>query len=216
MVELEFEVEGVEVEKYSASPMLRFVLRVANKTPTLIVKNILLGCQIRIEPARRGYNTNERERLVELFGASQQWGEALRGLLWTHANVAVPAFENETRVHLPAPCTRDFNIASAKYFNGLLDGEAPLTFLFSGSVFYSEVDGPLQIQQISWSKEEVYRLPVSVWQSLMDLHYPDSDWLRLDRDTFERLYQFKRRWGHLTFDAALNDLLEVREKEIAS
>ena len=55
-----------------------------------------------------------------------------------------------------------------------------------------------------------------MWQSLMDLHYPNSDWLRLDRETFDRLYQFKRRNGYLTFDAALNDLLQLTEKDIAS
>lgn len=47
----------------------------------------------------------------------------------------------------------------------------------------------------------------------MNLHYPDSDWLQLDRDTFNRLYQFKRRGAYLTFDAALNQLLEMVPKE---
>ena len=157
MVDLEFEIEKVEVEKYSASPMLRFVLRVANRSAAVAVKNIVLACQIRIEPARRSYNLSERERLVELFGSRQQWSGTLQSLLWTHANVTIPGFDQETHVHLPAPCTRDFNVASAKYFNGLTEGEAPLIFLFSGSVFYCEDDGPLQVEQISWTKETTFR-----------------------------------------------------------
>ncbi len=213
MVDLEFKVESVEVEKYSATPLLRFALHVVNNSAAVSIKNILLSCQIRIEPARRGYDADERERLVELFGASEHWGGALRSLLWTHANVAIPGFDHESRVQLPAPCTHDFNVASAKYFNGLIDGEAPLTFLFSGSVFYCEDDGSLQIEQISWTKETTFQLPVSVWRSLMDQHYPDCDWLRLERDTFDRLYAYKRRGGHLTFDAALIDLLDMQAKE---
>ena len=144
----------------------------------------------------------------------EHWGGALRSLLWTHANVAIPGFDHESRVQLPAPCTHDFNVASAKYFNGLIDGEAPLTFLFSGSVFYCEDDGSLQIEQIPWTKETTFQLPASVWRSLMDQHYPDSDWLRLERDTFDRLYAYKRRGGHLTFDAALIDLLDMQAKEV--
>lgn len=112
MVDLEFEIEQVEVENFSTCPMLRFILRVRNNNASIRVKNILLSCQIRIDSTRRSYNPSERERLVELFGSPQRWGETLRSLLWTHANVAIPEFDHETRAYLPAPCTRDFNIAS--------------------------------------------------------------------------------------------------------
>ena len=47
----------------------------------------------------------------------------------------------------------------------------------------------------------------------MDQHYPDSNWLRPERDTFDRLYAYKRRAGRLTFDAALIDLLDMHAKE---
>ena len=147
---------------------------------------------------------------------AEHWGGALRSLLWTHANVAIPGFDHESRIQLPAPCTHDFNVASAKYFNGLIDGEAPLTFLFSGSVFYCEDDGSLQIEQIPWTKETTFQLPASIWRSLMDQHYPDSDWLQLERHTFDRLYAYKRRGGHLTFDAALIDLLDMQAKEVVT
>ena len=71
MVDLEFKIESVEVEKYSAAPLLQFALHVVNKSAAVSIKNILLSCQIRIEPARRGYGADERERLVELFGAGE-------------------------------------------------------------------------------------------------------------------------------------------------
>ncbi len=213
MVDLLFEVESVEAERFSASPLLLFSVRIMNAAPELRVQNIMLTCQIRIEPTHRSYSGDERERLVELFGEPERWGQTLHSFLWTHSSVAVPGFDRQTRIRLPAPCTHDFDIASAKYFYGLVDGEAPLNFLFSGSIFYQDAAGALQIQQIPWSKEAAFRMPVAVWRTLMDIHYPDSDWLRLSRETFERLYRYKRRRGLLTWEDTLNDLLESTAKD---
>jgi hypothetical protein len=211
MVDLLFNLMSVEAEKFSATPLLLFSLGIANAEPQLRIENILLNCQIRIEPAQRSYSPRERERLSELFGAPERWGEALHSLLWTHANVAVPRFEKETLVRLPAFCTHDFSVASAKYFYGLVDGEIPLSFLFSGSLFYKGASGALQIAQIPWSKEARFRLPVTIWRDLMDIYYPNCDLLRVRSDTFERLYRFKRRRGLLTFDEALDVLLQTME-----
>jgi hypothetical protein len=216
MVDLDFQVENVEIEVYSAAPLLLFCLRVTNCAPTVAVQNVLLNCQIRIEPVRRQYSDSEQERLSELFGESSRWAQTLRGLLWTNANVAIPAFDREAHIRLPVHCTHDLNIASAKYFNGLLDGEAPLTLLFSGSVFYRENEGQLQVAQIPWSKEIAYRLPLSIWRTLMETHYVDQNWLMLGRETFDRLHRFKRELRHLTFDDTLKYLLDIRAKDIAS
>ena len=51
----------------------------------------------------------------------------------------------------------------------------------------------LQVQQIPWDKECTYRMPVQVWQALMDHHYPGTAWLSLDRELFDRLYTYKRQ-----------------------
>lgn len=210
MVDLDFAVETALVEAYSAAPLLVFRLRVTNRTPALKVQNVMLNCQIRMEPTRRAYDGDEKERLVELFGEPERWGQTLRSFLWTHASVSVPRFDQECRADLPAPCSFDFNIAATKYFHGLTNDEAPLSFLFSGSVFYRDADGELQIDQISWTKEASYRLPVSLWQSMMDQYYPQSAWLRLNRDMFEQLYRYKRQKGLATFEHALQDLLDAK------
>ena len=39
--------------------------------------------------------------------------------------------------------------------------------------------------------EARYRLPVAVWRELMDRYFPNSGWLRLDRDTLDALQRFK-------------------------
>jgi hypothetical protein len=66
-------------------------------------------------------------------------------LLWTHASVVAPQFTGSSIVSLQVPCTFDFNVAATKYFYALEDGEIPLDFLFSGSVFYQEPLGALPV-----------------------------------------------------------------------
>jgi hypothetical protein len=42
----------------------------------------------------------------------------------------------------------------------------------------------------------------------MDAHFPNSAWLRVDRDTFEELQRFKRAGGFRTWESALARLCE--------
>ncbi len=208
MVDLDFTIQGVRVERHAAAPTLLFGLGVTNKTLDLQVLNVMLNCQIRIEPSRRAYSAAENDGLSDLFGEPERWGKTLNSFLWTHASLTVPAFDDKCAVDLPVPCSYDFNIAATKYFHGLEDGEVPLNFLFSGSVFYRDSDGQLQIGQISWTKESVYRLPVKVWRAMMEHYYPQTNWLCLRSDTFDKLYRYKRQHGFTSFEHALNHLLE--------
>ena len=213
MVDLNFAVEGAQVERYAVSPLLLLTLRVSNNTPAMPVQNVSLNCQVRIEPTRRRYGTGDQERLVELFGEPERWGQTLRSFLWTHVSVSIPPFETECEVVLPVPCSYDFNVAATKYFHGLEDGDVPLLLLFSGTVFYHDADDQLQIEQIAWSKEAAYRLPVQTWRSMMDQYYPHSAWLCLNRDVFERLHRYKRERGLPSWEQALEELLDHSRAE---
>nr|MBA3694692.1 hypothetical protein [Acidobacteriota bacterium] len=93
-------------------------------------------------------------------------------------------------------------------------GEVPLLLLFSGTIFYETEDGAIQIAQISWSKETKFSLPVRVWQEMMEHYYPNSAWLILQRDAFERLQKYKMQRGIPTFEQALEKLLLAEEEEI--
>ncbi len=42
--------------------------------------------------------------------------------------------------------------------------------------------GMLQLGQIPWSKEAQFRLPVCVWQAMMQHYYLDGAWLLVDRE----------------------------------
>ncbi len=212
MPDLNFQVEGVEAVAHAAAPLLSFKLRVTNAEPDEPIHTVALRCQIQIEAARRRYNEREQERLLDLFGEPERWGQTLRTTLWTHASMVVTPFQGSTLVELPVPCTFDFNVAATKYFAGLEEGEVPLLMLFSGTVFYEATDGALQVSQISWEKEAKYRLPVRVWQEMMDFYYPNSAWLSLRRDVFDRLAQYKMRRGIPTWEQALESMLAAAEE----
>jgi hypothetical protein len=119
----------------------------------------------------------------------------------------VPPFTGSTQVELPVPCTYDFNLAATKYFYALEQGEIPLLFLFSGTIFYAAEDGALQVAQIPWSKEAPFRLPAQVWKEMMQLYYPNNAWLSVRKDVFDRLYRYKVRRGLPTWEQVLESLL---------
>lgn len=211
MPEIDFEVTGAEAVPYAAAPLLNLKLRLTNKDADEQIQNVMLRCQINLEVTRRQYNEQEKARMFDLFGEPERWGQTLKTMLWTHANVVVQPFAETITIDLPVPCTFDFNVAATKFFGGLESGEVPLLLLFSGTMFYRDEFGDLQVGQISWDKEAQFRLPVKVWQEMMEHYYPNSAWLNLRRDTFERLKNYKSRSGMPTFEQALESLLPVDE-----
>jgi hypothetical protein len=216
MPDLRLSIESVEAAKYAAAPLLVFKVRIANEPAEEIVHTVVLRAQIQIEATRRKYDANEQARLLDLFGEPDRWGQTLRSMLWTHASVVVPRFNGTVLADIPVPCTFDFNVAATKYFHGVTSGDLPLCFQFSGTVFYQSEDGPLLVAPISWDKEAKYRLPVKVWKDLMDLYYPNSAWLALQRDTFEKLYQCKVREGIPTWEEALERALSALPETVRS
>ena len=218
MPEIDFAVEGAEAVPFAAAPLLNLKLRLTNKDVDEQIQNVMLRCQINLEVTRRQYNDREKARMFDLFGEPERWGQTLKTMLWTHASVVVPPFSETTLIDLPVPCTFDFNVAATKFFSGLEGGEVPLLLLFSGTMFYRDEFGDLQVGQISWDKEANFRLPVKVWQEMMEHYYPNSAWLNLRRDVFEKLQNYKMRGGLPTFEQALENLLpddEIKPEESA-
>ena len=209
MPDLNFQITGVEAVENGLTPLFLFKLQISNARANENIGGVVLNAQIQIQPAQRSYDSAEKEKLVELFGAPKRWGETLRNRLWAHANTAVGPFKGRTEVNLPVPCTFDMNVASAKYFYALQEGEVSLLFLFSGSIFYTAPDGRLQIERISWNKECVFRMPIQMWRELMERHYPNSAWVGLHRDVFDQLYRYKRENGLATWEQVVENLLRV-------
>jgi hypothetical protein len=207
MPDLSITVASVEVVPYAASPALTFKLRVVNKDTAEKIHTVVLRAQIQIEVARRKYTAEEQERLRDLFGTPDRWGQTLKNLLWTNASVVVPQFTGDTAVDLQVPCTFDFSVATTKYFNGLEGGEIPVVLMFSGTVFYADEDGALRVAPISWEKETTFRVPLKVWKDMMDTYYPNIAWLCLRRDIFEDLDRYKRENGIPSWEQVFETLL---------
>jgi hypothetical protein len=211
--DLEFKLEGVEVADFAAIPSLVFKLRIENLEDEP-VRSVALNTQIRIAATGRHYEAAEQERLLELFGEPSRWKDTLRSLLWTHTVLQVPRFSGSTVVDMPVACTYDLEVVAAKYFYALQDGEVPLEFLFSGTIFYAGEDGRLQTTRISWEKEAEFRLPVRLWKEMMDQYFPNSAWVRLRKDVFDQLYDYKVRKGLPTWEATVEALLRASEQGV--
>lgn len=201
MTDLAFAVVGARPEPYAANPQLALRVRVAEANGADVYA-IALRAQVRIEPQARRYDGPEPERLVELFGGPERYGDTLRPLLWTHVAQTVQAFRGETEFDLPIPCSYDFEVAANKYLSALAEGEIPLDLLFSGTLFVRGASG-VEAQLVPWHCEARYRLPVAVYRATMDAHFPDSAWIRLDRATFDELYRFKSAGGFPTWERAI-------------
>ncbi len=207
MPELSFQVEGAEAVHFAAAPLLALKMRVTNANPQEAIHSVSVQTQIQIQASRRRYSAEEQQRLRDLFGSEDRWSQTLRTMLWTHANVVVTAFEGTTLVDLPIPCTFDFNVAATKYFSAIDTGVIPILLQFSGTAFYAGEDGALQVSPIPWNREAAYDLPVSVWKEMMDSYYPNSAWLNLRRDVFDRLLAYKSRNGIPTWEQTLESML---------
>lgn len=206
MSALEFEVVEGLVEPYAAQPTLLLRLRITETSGTP-VHAVALRCQLKIEPQRRRYDPTEEAKLYELFGATPQWGESLRPFLWTHLSATIPGFDGATVYDLPVTCTYDFEVAAAKYFHALGDGVVPLVLLFSGTVF-SKGGAGFVAEPVAWHAEASYQLPVAVWREVMDRYFPNSSWIRLDRDTLDELQRFKAERALPGWDEALEHLFK--------
>jgi hypothetical protein len=211
MPELSFQVEQASAVPFAASPTIAFQLQVANAPQDQTIHTIALNCQIQIDVTRRRYSLEEQQQMLDLFGEPDRWSQTLRTLLWTNVSAILPGFKGRTQADLHVPCTFDFNVAATKYFEGLAGGEVPLNLLFSGTVFYANAEGSLQVAPISWDQEAKFRLPLQVWRDMMQAYYPNCAWLHVRRDVFDRLYRYKMRRGIPTWEQALESVLPLEE-----
>ncbi len=208
-----FEAVGARAEPYAAQPTLMLQLRVTETTGTP-VHALSLRCQIMIEPQRRSYSAGEQERLGDLFGEASRWGETLRPFLWAIVGTTLGRFDGSLEFDLPVACTYDFEVAAAKYLHALSDGggEIPLDLLFSGTVF-SKGEIGFAVEPVAWHEEARFRLPASTWRDVMDVYFPNAGWVRVRRDTLDRLTRFRSERAVPSWDDAFELLLKEAGEE---
>lgn len=203
-----FTVRGARVSPLAAAPTLVFDLGVSDRSEREIF-TIALAVQIAIEPARRAYDDETRERLTELLGESGRAGAPTRTMPWAQIDVLVQPFRGGGTVAVPVPCGYDLEIAATNYFRSVSGGEVPLAFHFNGSVYYADDDGRMQIVQISWEESADFRMPIAAWQRMIDAYYPNRGWVPAGAETIERLRRFKLEQGLPSYEAALERLLDA-------
>ncbi|MGP3689943.1 DUF6084 family protein [Streptomyces sp. IBSNAI002] len=206
MTDLGFTCTGVRADAYAAGPTLVFRLRIT-AAGNARVHALALRCQIRIEPARRGYGPAEAEGLADLFGERGRWGTTLKPVQFAQVALMVPGFTGETETDLVVPCTYDMDIAATRYFHALEEGEAPLLMLFSGTAFTGA--GGFRVEPVPWDREAAYRLPVPVWREMVEQHFPGCGWLRLPRDTMAELLAFRSKHSLASWEATVRALLDA-------
>lgn len=209
MLDVEFSCAGARPAGWAAVPTMLLDLDVAERSGRRVY-GMGLRCQIRVEPVRRRYTTDEEEALLDLFGEPARWRDTLKPIQVTTISAMVPGFTGSTCVELPVPCTYDTEVAAAKYFRALDGGDVPLLLLFSGTVFFQGDDG-LLVEPIPWDHEVAFRLPVATWRALMEAHFPGTAWLRLEADTLDALARYRRARMLPTWEATFATLLAEAE-----
>ena len=213
MAELSYTCIDVQPERYAAAPTLLFRLRIDAESGKR-VRAIALRCQIRIEPARRGYGDKEAEKLLELFGERSRWGDTLNPFQFANTSTVVPSFNDWIELDITVPCSYDMEVTAGRYFHALENGEIPFILLFSGTIFGDGENG-MWIEQVPWHSEARYKMPVAVWREMMDMHFPGSGWLRLCRDTIDALANVRATHALPTWDDAIMTVLDVaRERTV--
>ncbi|MFJ3235609.1 DUF6084 family protein [Streptomyces sp. NPDC086787] len=202
---LSFVCTGVRADRYAAGPTLVFRLRIS-KDSDEPVHALALNCQIRIEPARRGYDGTEAHGLTDLFGERSRWGSTLQPVQFAQVPLMVTGFTRETEADLVVPCTYDMDIAATRYLDALRGGEVPLLMLFSGTAFTGA--GGFRVEPVPWDREATFRMPVAAWREMVEQHFPGCGWIRLPRDTMNALLAFRSRRALPSWEATVSALLE--------
>ena len=199
-------ITGVEAVPHAAAPTLAFTLEVADRSGREIFM-AGLSVQIQIEPVKRSYDAEEKAKLTELFGDPHRWSITAQRMHWTSESVLLPSFTGSTTARIEVLCNYDVELAAAKYFHSVTEGEIPLAFHFNGSIYYSGDEGRLQVVQVPWDTTAAFRMRASTWREMIEAYYPFRGWVPVHTDTLDALQRLKARLGAPTFDAAISELL---------
>ena len=204
----EFAITSAAHLAFAAAPTMIFSATATDRSEQEI-QSIALTAQVMIDPSRRGYDPETRERLAELFGPPASWTPSTQGLAWARVAAVIPGFSGSTSFALELPCTYDLEVAAAKYFYALQDGSVPLSFHFNGTIFYRGDDGRLQMTPVPWSASAQFGMPVSAWRAMITEHYPGGGWIRVSDETLAALNARRAERGLPSFDACVSELLDA-------
>ena len=191
-----FEILGAEAVRHAAAPTLRFAVQVTEPTGREVY-TIALRAQIMIEPAKRSYDDETKARLVELFGEPERWGDHHRGRrCWRRSTCSCRRSPAPPPSRSRCRASFDLELAAAKYLYSLPDGNVPLTFNFTGTIFYrarrrADADRADPLGLLAPAS----RCRSSTWREMIRDHYPKGGWVALETDTLDALARAQGRAG---------------------
>jgi hypothetical protein len=201
----EFWVLDADVLPYAAAPTIVFRLRIKDGSAREVY-TVALNALIQLEAIQRAHDDDTRDRLRDVFGDPERWGDTARAVLWAKQDVLVPSFTGSTTFDLQVPCNADLELATARWFEAVEDGVAPLAFHFTGSVLYRGEEDRMQLTRVPWHATAQFRLPVEIWRNAVG----GGGVVRVSRNTFDALQRRRLEHGLHSLDAAVADLLEAR------
>ena len=201
MVELGFSVDDAARVEHAAVPTLRFSLGVSAEVP---VRSVLLDVQVQIAARRRGYDAARARPAVRALRAGRGLGDDAADAA-VDADDARRAGVRGARRSSAWTCRAryDLEVTASRYLDALTDGDVPLEFLFSGSVFYDGRRAAADDAAVVGERGRV-RLPVRVWKETMERYFRGTAWVRLSKEAFDRLSAYKSRNALATWDDALD------------
>ena len=174
---------------------------------------IALTAQVMIEPARRPYDAETRERLVELFGAAGALGhDDAQPASGTRPTCSCPPSPARPPSAWPSPASFDIEVAASKYLYGLPDGEVPLAFNFNGTdATTAATTGGCRCRSCRGAARPSTGCRSGIWRELIEHYYPRSGWIAAQHEARStRCSAEKARRGLPTLDACVAELLEER------
>jgi hypothetical protein len=202
----ELTITGVEPVAGSATPLLRFAVEIVDASGREIY-TVALTAQVQIDADRRAYDPATRVKLLDLFGEAERIPQTAGSLLLARVETLVPSFSGRGACTLAVPFSGDVELAATRYLCSLPGDHVPLTFNFSGSIFYCGEADRLQVVLVPWTCSASYRLRVETWQALIEQRYAASGFVRLQADTLDALRRRRAALGLPTFDATIAEAL---------
>jgi hypothetical protein len=208
--EPEIAVLGVSAVPHAAAPTLTFALEISDDSG-LEIYTIALTAQLHVEARERAHDDETRQRLADVFGGAERWGDTARGVLWATREVLVPSFTGTCAFELQVPCSADLELATTRYLQAVPDGLVPLAIHFSGSVLYRGADDRLQVTQVPWHATARYALPLAAWRAAVG---DRGGLVRVSDGTFDALRRYRLDRGLHSLDDAVAELLDAARAEV--
>ena len=216
MPELNFAIENAEPVPYSATPLIALKLRIDNGDPAEQIHGILLQCQIRIEPARRRYSPPEQAGMLDLFGEPERWSQTLRSTLWTHVKYERSRLHRFDDGRPASPLLVRLQHRGHEVFPRARSGRSAARPAVQRDRVLPAPGTRRAGRADSLGKGGALPAAGAVWKQVVDQHYPNTAWLALRRDIFDRLHEYKMRHSIPTWEQAFEQLLAQVGQEVCS